>query len=399
MKKPGGGTIMYTLPPEERDRRWSNIREAMKKRGLECLIDWGSHSLFRDVNGNLQYLTNIAAEGYLLFPLDGDPTLFTFEGGLEPTCWVKDWRAGHPVYSQAMAERLRELHLENARIGVVGLSGYHGEVGFPYTTYVSLVSALPKASLVDATDILVSARRIKSPAEITCLEIGCEVAEKVIQAVVDTARVGVKDYEIRAKMMDTLYRNGCEPCSMILYYQGKDVLLHAGQTGAYVEPPSSKTLEPGDVILTEFDATYYGYKAQFNQPFIAGEPSKEWVKIFDVAVEAFNMGLKTLRPGITLGQLDEAFQGPIREAGYVIANPAFHGIGLTLEEPLGSYPRQTTYKPDTAFTFQTNMVLEFEPHPVTPDLKKSVHLGCPVLVTETGCRLLTKSWKPECKIL
>jgi Xaa-Pro dipeptidase len=393
------GLTMFSLPLEERDRRWRNIRSEMQNRGLDCIIDWGSHSLFRDVNGNLQYLTNTAAEGYLIFPVEAEPTLFTFEGGLDPNCWVKDWRAGHPLYSQAMSKRLKELRLDSARIGVVGLSGYHAEVGFPYVTYISLVTKFPKARFEDATDILVGARMIKSPAEIRCLEIGCEVGEKVIQAVVDVAKEGVPDYEIRATMMDTMFRNGCEPNAMILYYQGSDVLLHAGQTGAYIESPSPKPLERGDVILTEFDACYCGYKAQFNQPFIVGKPSGEWSKIVKVAAEAFNHGLNILKPGITVGELDRAFQAPIKEAGYTIANPAFHGIGLTLEEPLGSYPRQTTYNPDTSFEIVANMVLEFEPHPVTRDLKKSVHLGCPVLVTDTGCRQLAKNWKPECKVI
>ncbi|MDP2646359.1 MAG: hypothetical protein Q8P24_15585 [Desulfobacterales bacterium] len=41
------------------------------------------------------------------------------------------------------------------------------------------------------------------------------------------------------------------------------------------------------------------------------------------------------------------------------------------------------------------MVIEFEPKVMTPDRKKGVNLGCPVVVTETGCRVLNKTWKPE----
>ena len=388
---------MYTLPIEERDRRWRNIRSSMEERGLECLIVWGSYGLFRDLNGNLQYLTNINNEGYLLFPLRSEPTFYGFEGGLEPN-WVQDWRSGMPKYSEAMSERITELHLDRAKIGIVGISGYYCELGFPYTTYTSLMKNLPKAKFEDATNIVEDARILKSEAEIKCLELGCEVGEKVIQTVIATAKPGVRDYEVRAVIMDTLFRNGCEPGSMILYQQGQEPLLHGGQNQFFYELPSPKVLRSGDIILTEFDATFLGYKAQYNQPFSIGKPSQEWREIENVAREAFYSGFKALKPGITVGELDEAFLSPIRKAGYVHANPAFHGIGLTLEMPMGSYPRQARHKPTPSFVIKADMVIEFEPHPVTPDYKKSMHLGSPVLVTRTGCRLLSKNWKPELQI-
>ncbi len=37
------------LTLEERDRRWKNIREEMKKRGLDCLIVWGSQGYWTGI--------------------------------------------------------------------------------------------------------------------------------------------------------------------------------------------------------------------------------------------------------------------------------------------------------------------------------------------------------------
>jgi Xaa-Pro aminopeptidase len=145
----------------------------------------------------------------------------------------------------------------------------------------------------------------------------------------------------------------------------------------------------------EFDARYFGYFAQFNQSFAIGEPDKEWRDIFDVSVKSFHSGLKALRPGITSGELDEAFSAPISSSGFKVRNPAFHGLGLYLEMPMGTYPGQPEYKPDPSFVIQPNMVLEFEPHVESPDGKKGIHMGSPVLVTETGYRILTKGWNPE----
>jgi hypothetical protein len=79
--------------------------------------------------------------------------------------------------------------------------------------------------------------------------------------------------------------------------------------------------------------------------------------------------------------------------------PGFHGLGLALEDPVSIFPAQTEYKPDLCLKMQSGMVVEFEPHVVSPDFKKGTSLGCPVLVTDTGCRLLSKKWKPEVKII
>ena len=380
---------------EERENRWKKIREAMKKRGLDCLIVWGSTGSFGGYAADLRYLANVLEQGYVVFPGENDPTIFTFEKGPQP--WMQDARTGHPAYAEAISERLRELHFESANIGIVGLSGYFGQMGFPYTTYKLLMDNFPRAKFGDATELLERARLIKSAAEISCLEYACEVGSKVMQAVVETAKPGVKDYEVRAKIMDTLFVNDCDPFSMLLYSSGREGAhaAHGGRDQAAVQ----RVIERGDVILIEFDARYSGYTAQFNQPFSVGEPDKEWRDIFNVAEESFHNGFKVLKPGITAGELDEAFLSTIKQSGYEPLNPAFHGLGLFLEMPMGFFKGQPAYKPDTSFIMEAGMVLELEPHVVSRDGKKGIHIGSPVLVTETGCRLLTKDWKPEFKII
>jgi len=393
--QPGEGD-MFDLTLDERDRRWGIVREAMRRREIECLILWGSYGRFRHFGANLKYLSNISVEGYLVFPLSGDPTLVMFFARPDPTAWVADARSGHPNYSKVITDRIKELHLQRGRIGFVGLSGYDGEMGFPHATYVSIMGSFPGAKFEDASDILTEARIIKGPAEIRCLELGCEIGEKIIQVVADAAKPGVPDFEVRARVMDTLFRSGCEPDSMFLYHSGKNI-LHAGQ-GGQLKPPGSRILERGDIILTEVDAAYLGYIAQYNQPFSIGEPDQEWKEIFTVAAEAFDKGLNTLKPGITTGELYRAMLTPIAEAGYASTNPAFHGLGLGLEDPVSLFPAQPEYRPDTSLRMEPGMVVEFEPHVVRRDFKKGASLGCPVLVTETGFRLLSKNWKPEVRV-
>ncbi len=379
----------------ERDRRWKNVRSEMQKRGFDCLIIYSSHGLYRNYSGNFRYLTNSGAEGYLLFPAEGNPTIFSFTMGWSP--WVADFRGGHPVYSKAISERVRDLHLERSRFGLLDLTGYCGEASFPHASYVGLSNNFPNAQLEDATDILVEARMIKSQAEITCIERACEIAEKTIKVIIETAKPGVRDFEVKAKMMDTLFREGSEPGTMILYHSGKQ-LSHGGEAGAWT-PANYRVLDTGDILHTEFDASYFGYKAQFNQPFSLGKPSNDWQRIFDVAIESVNSGLSVVRPGINVGDWIAAFACPIVKAGFVRRTPNFHGLGLTIEEPMGDFPAQPSYITQTTRILKPGMVFEIEPPVIRPDQTLGTTIGCPVLITETGYRLLSKNWKPEVKII
>jgi Xaa-Pro dipeptidase len=388
---------MNDLPLEERDRRWEKTRETMEKRGLDCLIVWGSFGFNRNLLANMRYLSNVCAtEGYFIFPREGEPTLITFFGRHDTT-WVDDCRAGHPMHSKAIAQRIGELRLGKGNIGLIGISGYFAEMGFAYVTYTSLTNLLPEAQFVDATDIIENARRVKSEAEIKCLESGCEAGVKAIQAVVDTVRVGVRDRDVQATLLDTLYRNGCEAGSMLLYRSGR-VVSHAGQ-GQDLPLPGPRQIEKGDMILTEMDARYSGYIAQFNQPYSVGEPDQEWRKKEGVALESFKTGLKVLRPGIMIGELDEAMLSVITKAGYTWRNPMFHGLGLSIEGPMGRFPVQKPFEPFLTIRTQPGQVIELEPHVVSPDGKTGLTIGCPVLVTETGCRLLNETWEPGIKII
>jgi Xaa-Pro aminopeptidase len=391
---PRGGFDGFDGPTlAERDRRWSAVRAEMAGRDLDCLIVYGSDSVYRDCCQNLRWLTNAPREGYLVFPADGEPTFVTFESGLDPI-WVHDWRGGVPRFSAVLAARVGELGLHGGRIGTVGTGGFYGETaGFPYRTHQSLAEAFPRAELVEATDVVERLRRIKSAEEIRSLEVGSAIMRDVFAVTREVAGPGVRDIEVRAAILDALFRAGCEQGIMLLYSQGRDV-MHGGQRGARLESGREERLEDGDVMLVEVDAVWRGYKAQFNQPFVVGDAVEEWPAIFETAARCFEEGVRTLRPGVTVGELEARMIAPIEEAGLTFGNPAFHGLGLGIEAPMGTYPR-ANHRADPDYVIEEGMVLELEPHPITHDFRRGASLGCPVLVAGDGCRPLADWWTPE----
>jgi Xaa-Pro aminopeptidase len=387
---------IFEFGKEERDRRWKLVRSVMKQRGINALIIWGFAGYNSAECANFRYLSNMATygnlsyPGYLIFPLEDEPTIIGF--AKMPTAenlWIKDIRSKFPSYSKAIINRLKELHLEKSNIGVISFIGNDAESAFPYATFMALKEGLPAAQFQDTADILNDARRIKSDGEIHCLELGCAAASEAMQAVIDTARAGVRDCEVVAKILEVLTRNGCETDSLFLYGSGKEY-VDAGK-GVFLYPRYLRLLEKGDIIHMEFDAKYNGYVAQHNQMFAVGKPSKEWLDITKVDVMAYENGLKVLKPGLTLGELNKTLLSVIMEAGYVNERPGFHGLGLSTERPPGAGAAGSPCVPSESFRLLPGMVLELEPHTMSKDRKYNATLGCPILVTETGCRPLNKT--------
>ncbi|MDG9415056.1 hypothetical protein OLF88_11405, partial [Streptococcus pneumoniae] len=86
-------------------------------------------------------------------------------------------------YTQMSIDRLRELGLDRARIGVTGLAGNtrFPEGITPAGILDGLVRALPAAEIVDANLLMERARFVKSTEELAFLR----KAEELVEASVD----------------------------------------------------------------------------------------------------------------------------------------------------------------------------------------------------------------------
>lgn len=383
----------------ERDFRWNKIRDGMKRHGIDCLIVYQNDAQ-NYTAVNLKYLADFqAARGYMVFPLDGEPTLLMFgasrNSAIRKGKWLTDIRVGHPLYDQAIVDRLGELGLLEGTIGIVSADTYFEGLGFPHSTYLALQSKLgKKAKLVDASSILEDTRLTKSDFEIGLMENAAKIGYEVIDSIKLNARIGESHKTVRKKAIEVLYDNGAEISNLFLYSFGSEDITHGGSRAQVSDWPSDSAVKPGQVILTEFSVELRGYIAQFNQPFVVGKPSDQWQRLFDDSLAAYRRGYSALKPGLTAGELDDIVFQPIISAGYTPQTPPFHGIGLSIEQPIGTFRNQPNHKPNRTFVFRENMLIELEPHLATSDLKYGMSLGDTLLVTRSGCRRLAGGPEP-----
>ena len=139
----------------ERDRRWALTRQQMDARGLDCLVLWGWPAVWDFCTANARYLSPIGGNAefnVLVFPRNGEPTSYvmmpTFiDGWRAAQDWVSDVRPRRKTWADSVVERLGELGLAKARIGMDGLAGPLDPDGWlPHSVYTRLKELLPKPS-------------------------------------------------------------------------------------------------------------------------------------------------------------------------------------------------------------------------------------------------------------
>ncbi|PZN02180.1 MAG: hypothetical protein DIU76_10750 [Bacillota bacterium] len=379
-----------TPPASEKDHRWSRTRAAMSEAGIDCLIVVGNAGLNLYRLADLQYLSGMLREGVLLFPLEGEPIMLSFGGGHDPDAWVTDHRNGYPRFADGILGIVEERGWEKHTFGAL-LSGYEGDLSFPAQIHRRMTERFPNASIVDAAPILERVRRIKTDYEIECFRSGCKVGLDAIEAVATLARPGVSDLDVKAELMRSLFRGGCDSHTLLLFHSGSRS-VH-GAMGGSLPAPKGRILEDGDVINSEFDARFEGYCAQFNQPFFVGKVDEAWEQVAATAAECFAGGLDALKPGLSAGELQALMKAPALARGYQVLGPMFHGLGLSFERPIAQTALGTSFDEDLDIVLEPGMVLELEPHVVAKDFSRGCSLGCPVLITPEGCQPLAEGWQ------
>src|SRR5216683_5268425 len=189
-------------------RRYAALRAKMREHGLDVAIVPGGPSHW-SFGGGMLWLTGHwewhALACYVVVPLEGEPTLIYSMGGTHAEAVrrqvdvaVKDVRhSRNGRYADIMVERVRELKLERGRIGLMEIDPRHGDY-LPVNQYNVLRENLPDAELVFTQGFLHELLSIHSAEELDCVRKAGVLCQNAMSAMVERARPGVKEYELRA---------------------------------------------------------------------------------------------------------------------------------------------------------------------------------------------------------
>src|SRR5262245_26864472 len=330
----GFGLAKFSLA--ERERRWNRVRELMRREKLDAIIGFPNQSHWDQFQADIRYLTHIGGhqtEVAMVFPRSGEPTAFV-RGGNEiewwtiAQDWLKDIRSSRREWSPPLVSRMKELRLDEGRIGVSGLSGL---LRAPEGTVVvgmldKVRQALPRIEIVNATEILQAARSVKSAEEIAWMERAAEILDQVVAAILAKAKPGVMENDMVATIWQTIISNGGDYPSMTHWGAGVEV-----PWACRIAP--HRPLQAGDMINTELEAKYGGYIAQTVQAACLGKIPRSLKQAFDASVKVFDALVQFMKPGVSFRDIVTHYRGLVQESGHIPKGMLLHGRGIGEDRP------------------------------------------------------------------
>lgn len=370
----------------ERDSRWSRVRALMAKDRLDAIVavpHTGHHDHFSAYSRYLSGVGGFSFEVGVIFPREGEVTVLTVpdvaaEHWRARQDWGVDIRRSGRAFGDGIIQRLKELRLGSARIGIAGLAGVprfaDGIVAHRF--YERLRSEFPNFALVDCTHLLDRARYVKSAEEIEFLRRSIQLAEAAIKAMLRTTRAGVTECAVYAAMLSAMIEHGGEIPAMIMWAAGSPGRLVSAR------PPSVRRFERGDILRVEVEGRHGGYCGQITQMAVLGKLPQTYREMWRLQQNALAFCCSEMRPGMTLGELarrTEAMGGAGMRVKFLM-----HGRGLGDDAPMYAFSASDEAKgwplePNACFI--TKPVVAREGH-------DDVVWGDSVVVTNTGAERL-----------
>jgi Xaa-Pro aminopeptidase len=329
----------------------------------------------------------------VLLPREGDPVLWDFGSAAKhhrlyaPWLPESSWQAGVTSMRGAMPEETgvpdalaARIHRELADRGLAD-----EPLGLDLTDMETLYSLHRQGiETANAQPVMMRARAIKTQDEIALLEHAARMVDAVYEEIYRTLRPGMREHEVVAQAQHTLFDLGSEQVEAINAVSGDRCNPHPHVF-------SDRLLAPGDQAVFDVIHSFMGYRTCYYRTFNVGGVTQSQIDAYRQCREWLDNAIELVRPGATTDQIAGVWPtGP--ELGFPDEQSCFglqfgHGLGVGLyEAPMIS----RVHSLDHPIAIEEGMVFALETYCPATDGESAARIEEEVIVTATGCRVITK---------
>jgi Xaa-Pro aminopeptidase len=238
-------------------------------------------------------------------------------------------------------------------------------------------------TVVDAQQLMLDARQIKSADEIMLLTQAAAMVDGVYTDIVEALKPGVRENEIVALASKRLYDMGSEQVEAINAVSGERCNPHPHNF-------SDRIIRPGDQAFFDIIQSYNGYRTCYYRTFSVGSATTSQRDAYTKAREWMDAAIQAVKPGVGTDDIARLWPAAT-DFGFADEMAAFglqfgHGLGLGLHErPIISRLNSLEYPVE----IQPGMVFALETYCPASDGFSAARIEEEVVVTEDGPRILT----------
>ncbi len=263
-------------------------------------------------------------------------------------------------------------------------SGYKAigfEESITFQQYEAYKGYARGGKLVPAQDLILDLRAVKDGAELAIIRRAARLADDMMALALKSLRVGMTELEL-----SRIIRRGAEDLG-----GEEESFKNIVASGPNASKPhhrgSNRRIRRGDMVTIDLGGVYKGYCSDLTRTVCVGPPGKRFEHIYNVCLAANEAAIRGIRPGMRGEEADALAREVIVRAGLgeYFGHGLGHGVGLEIHEaPRLSMESKAVLKP--------GHIVTIEPGIYIPGFG-GVRIEDYALVTEKGCRVLSKSPK------
>lgn len=297
---------------------------------------------------------------------------------------LKAYREGaDPSYPELQADTFPDVF---RAIGAAGKKLRIGIASFldtSVTIFQAIRDAFPEAELVNAGDVMVELRGIKSANELACLREGYRLADLATKQVIEEIRPGMTELQMVGVAQRVVYENGAEYEGLPMYVFSEASTRHAISRSGYHE------FQKGDIVQLNLSAKIDGYSAAIGYPICLGKLEGERKDIVQFCRQAHTWTVAQVKAGVMAGTIAKDFYQYFVDNGFAknfVYGP-LHSTGIIeVEAPWA----ETT----SMYPLQPNMTFQADTFLSCPTFGVRWEKG--LAVTQSGCEILSPELPETC---
>ena len=238
--------------------------------------------------------------------------------------------------------------------------------------------------LFDGTEPMELARLIKSPDEITCMNMAISVCETGMARMREALRPGMTENEVWSILHQANIAMGGE-------WIETRCLASGGRTNPWLQECSDRVIRAGEMLAFDTDLIGpHGYMADISRTYYCGfnKTSDEQRRLYSLSYEQLQHDIALIKPGMSFREYGEkAWPIPDEFVAQRYGCVA-HGVGMCDEYPVIGYPSG----PGIASVdgeFEPNMTVCVESYVGAVGGAEGVKLEQQVLITQEGTHVLS----------
>jgi len=278
-----------------------------------------------------------------------------------------------PALGEFLAQRRKR-----ARAWTIGIEAEH----FTIADKKRLTKVRPSGvRLKDAPPMVERNRMVKDDEEVGRIREAVNLGAKLFERALEVLRPGMKETEVAAEMELAARRAGAEEMSF-------PTIIASGARSALPHGRASEQRIPaGAFVVCDFGVILRGYCSDQTRTVWVGPVADDARPAYEAVREAQQSAINAVRPGVAVGEIDEAARKVLRKAGLgkYFTHSTGHGVGLEIHEA----PRVAAGQDEI---LRPGMVITIEPGVYFPG-KWGVRIEDMVVVTASGRDVLTPTSK------